>query len=131
MHSCFWKNLTVAFFSCVCMHTHVSVLLCVCVCACVFTHACGCGCGRTCACHTHIYLSIKYLFIVKPCCLFYFGWFSHTIFLSAECTTPSLLLYLLPVAVDFQIRSVEAVHKLFEKFPEAFMDKLHVKLSKR
>ncbi|XP_020093274.1 callose synthase 9 isoform X2 [Ananas comosus] len=30
-----------------------------------------------------------------------------------------------------EIRSVEAVHKLFEKFPEAFMDKLHVNLSKR
>jgi callose synthase len=31
----------------------------------------------------------------------------------------------------FQIRSVEAVHRFFEKFPEAFMDKLHVPVPKR
>lgn len=31
----------------------------------------------------------------------------------------------------FQIRSVEAVHRFFEKFPEAFMDKLHVAVPKR
>lgn len=30
-----------------------------------------------------------------------------------------------------EIRSLEAVHKLFEKFPEAFMDTLHVPLSNR
>ncbi|KAG1355265.1 putative Callose synthase 9 [Cocos nucifera] len=30
-----------------------------------------------------------------------------------------------------EIRSVEAVHKLFEKFPEAFMDKLHIGIPKR
>ncbi|XP_073112798.1 callose synthase 9 isoform X2 [Elaeis guineensis] len=30
-----------------------------------------------------------------------------------------------------EIRSVEAVHKLFEKFPEAFMDKLHTGLPER
>ncbi|XP_072963967.1 callose synthase 9 [Typha angustifolia] len=30
-----------------------------------------------------------------------------------------------------EIRSVEAVHQLFEKFPEAFMDNLHVALPKR
>ncbi|KAL7202970.1 hypothetical protein ACSBR1_034423 [Camellia fascicularis] len=30
-----------------------------------------------------------------------------------------------------EIRSLGAVHKLFEKFPEAFIDKLHVPLSKR
>ncbi|KAK3148556.1 hypothetical protein QOZ80_3BG0296530 [Eleusine coracana subsp. coracana] len=30
-----------------------------------------------------------------------------------------------------EIRSVEAVHRFFEKFPEAFMDKLHVAVPKR
>ncbi|KAM0926655.1 hypothetical protein ACQ4PT_003651 [Festuca glaucescens] len=30
-----------------------------------------------------------------------------------------------------EIRSVEAVHRFFEKFPEAFMDKLHVPVPKR
>uniref|UniRef100_A0A0D9VNS4 1,3-beta-glucan synthase n=1 Tax=Leersia perrieri TaxID=77586 RepID=A0A0D9VNS4_9ORYZ len=30
-----------------------------------------------------------------------------------------------------EIRSVEAVHRFFEKFPEAFMDKLHVSVPKR
>ncbi|CAN6285923.1 unnamed protein product [Urochloa humidicola] len=30
-----------------------------------------------------------------------------------------------------EIRSVEAVHRVFEKFPEAFMDKLHVAVPKR
>ncbi|XP_006649287.1 callose synthase 9 [Oryza brachyantha] len=30
-----------------------------------------------------------------------------------------------------EIRSVEAVHRFFEKFPEAFMDKLHVAVQKR
>lgn len=31
----------------------------------------------------------------------------------------------------FQIRSLDAVHKLFEGFPEAFMDTLHVPLPDR
>jgi hypothetical protein len=31
----------------------------------------------------------------------------------------------------FQISSVEAVHRFFEKFPGAFMDKLHVAVPKR
>jgi len=30
-----------------------------------------------------------------------------------------------------QISSVEAVHRFFEKFPGAFMDKLHVPVPKR
>lgn len=30
-----------------------------------------------------------------------------------------------------EIRSVEAVHRFFEKFPEVFMDKLHVAVPKR
>lgn len=33
--------------------------------------------------------------------------------------------------IDLQIRSVEAVHALFEKFPRAFMDTLHVPLPNR
>ncbi|KAH9740871.1 callose synthase 9 [Citrus sinensis] len=33
--------------------------------------------------------------------------------------------------IDFQIRSVEAVHALFEEFPRAFMDTLHVPLPDR
>lgn len=37
----------------------------------------------------------------------------------------------LVVVCHFQIRSVEAVHRFFEKFPEAFMDKLHVAVPKR
>jgi len=37
----------------------------------------------------------------------------------------------LVVVILFQIRSVEAVHRFFEKFPEAFMDKLHVPVPKR